>query len=231
MARASAWERALWAQGYRLVAGLDEVGRGPLAGPVVAAAVILPPGRCITGATDSKLLDDPARRRLGARIRRTALAWSLGAASAAEVDRLDIRRATVLAFRRALARLPMRPEHVLIDGLPMPEFADFGVPTTAVVDGDARVHVIACASILAKVARDELMERLARRYPGYGWERNRGYATPEHWDALARLGCTPHHRRSFADLAARPTSARGPDREGDGRERPPVPIEPAPPTL
>lgn len=208
MARPSSWERDLWARGCQLVAGLDEVGRGPLAGPVVAAAVILPRGRCVAGAADSKQLDDAARRRLAARIRRTALAWSLGAASAAEVDRWNVRQATVLAFRRALARLRLRPDHVLVDGLAMPEFASFGVPVTAVVDGDVHVHAIACASILAKVARDDLMARLARRYPGYGWERNRGYPTPEHRTALARLGCTPHHRRSFADLATRPL--RGP---------------------
>ncbi len=179
------------------MAGVDEAGRGPLAGPVLAAAVILPPGHIIPGVDDSKRLQPAVRERLADEIRRQALACSIGAASAREVDRLNILRATHLAMRRALDRLPVPVDHVIVDGLPVPIL---GEAQTAVVEGDRRVHSVACASILAKVTRDRLMRRLAPRYPAYGWERNAGYGTPEHRDALARLGPTPHHRRSFAPV-------------------------------
>jgi ribonuclease HII len=188
-------ERSLWAQGVRWVAGLDEVGRGPLAGPVVAAAVIFPPGqRGIRGLRDSKQLSARQRERLGATIRRAAAAWGLAAASVREIDRLDIRRATILAFQRALARLPLRPDYLLLDGLELPEL---GAPHEALVDGDARCCSIAAASVLAKLARDRLMVRLARHYPEFGWDHNKGYATAEHLAALERVGPSPHHRRSF----------------------------------
>lgn len=191
-------EKALWAAGLRYVAGLDEVGRGPLAGPVVAAAVVLEPGsRAIRGLRDSKLLSAAQRELLGAEIRRRAVAWAIGAASVHEIDRLNIRAATALACRRALARLPLEAEYVLLDGLPLPEL---GVPHEAVVEGDARCHSIAAASVLAKLVRDRLMELLARRYPAFGWERNKGYATRLHLWALDRLGPTPHHRRSFGPV-------------------------------
>jgi ribonuclease HII len=177
------------------VAGVDEVGRGPLAGPVVAAAVILTPERDICGADDSKKLTAEHRVELAAEILRTAAAVAIGAASAAEIDRLNIRRATALAMNRALRRLHVAPDHILVDGLAVPEL---GLEwQTAVVAGDAQVHSIACASIVAKVCRDRLMERLAGHYPLYGWERNKGYATDEHRDALRRHGPSPHHRRSF----------------------------------
>jgi len=163
----------------------------------VAAAVVLPPGEFIEGADDSKRLTAPVRERLAEEIRRRALACGVGAASTREIDRLNILRATHLAMRRAVARLGIEPDHLLVDGLPV---AELGEAQTAVVEGDHRVHSIACASILAKVTRDRLMRRLALRYPGYGWERNAGYGTREHREALERLGPTPHHRRSFAPV-------------------------------
>jgi len=182
-----------------LVAGVDEVGRGPLAGPVVACAVVMPPdARAIAGVDDSKRLTAAERERLERLIRRRALAVAVGAASAREIDRLNIYHATVLAMRRALARLErllgVVPHHVLLDGKPI---RTLGVEHTAVVGGDAKVHAIACASIVAKVTRDRLMTALARRRPGYAWERNAGYATVAHRAGLAALGMTPHHRRSF----------------------------------
>jgi len=181
------------------VAGVDEVGRGPLAGPVVACAVVMPPdARAIPGVDDSKRLTAAERVRLERLIRRRAVAVAIGAASAREIDRLNIYHATVLAMRRALARLTRAlgtaPHHVLLDGKPI---RTLGVEHTAVVGGDAKVHAIACASIVAKVTRDRLMTSLARRRPGYAWERNAGYATAAHRAGLDALGPTPHHRRSF----------------------------------
>jgi len=191
-------EHAHWDRGLTYLAGVDEVGRGPLAGPVVAAAVILPQGCWIPGVTDSKQLTAAQRLELIGRIAECCVAFGIGAASAREIDRINIRRATALAMSRAIARLPVPADHLLVDGLPVPEL---GVGThTAIVQGDGCVHCIAAASILAKVTRDRLMDRLARRYPGYGWERNKGYGTAEHLAALARQGPTPHHRTSFAPV-------------------------------
>ena len=191
-------ERALWVEGGGLVAGIDEAGRGPLAGPVVAAAVVFPAFyRPIRGVRDSKLLAPAARVRLAVLVRKRALAVGVGAASVHEIDSLNIRRASILAMRRALDRLPVRPVHILVDGLPCPEL---GLPHEAIVDGDALCHSIAAASIIAKTVRDLLMERLAARHPGYGWDSNRGYGTPDHLAALAALGFTPHHRTSFAPV-------------------------------
>jgi ribonuclease HII len=161
---------------------------------VVAAAVVLPLECEVCGAYDSKRLTARERERLAEEILARAVV-GVGAASAREVDALNVRRATALAMTRAIRRLPLEPEHLLVDGLPVPEL---GLQhQTAVVGGDRRVHSIACASIVAKVCRDRLMQRLAERYPGYGWGSNKGYATREHRDALQRLGPTPHHRRSF----------------------------------
>jgi ribonuclease HII len=153
-----------------------------------------PDARAIAGVADSKQLPAAERVRLARLIRRHALAVSVGAASAREVDALNVYHATVLAMRRALGRLPLAPDHVLVDGLPL---RTLGVPHTAVVGGDACCYSIACASIIAKVTRDRLMCALARRYPAYGWERNVGYGTPAHRAGLASHGVTPHHRRSF----------------------------------
>jgi ribonuclease HII len=191
-----AHEHAHWERGLTYLAGVDEVGRGPLAGPVVAAAVILPQGCWIDGVVDSKQLTASKREELIGRITGSCVAFGIGAASAREIDRINIRNATALAMRRAIERLPVPADHLLVDGLPVPGLA----PHTAIVQGDACVHCIAAASILAKVTRDRLMERLARRYPGFGWERNKGYGTAEHLAGLARLGPTPHHRMSFAPV-------------------------------
>ena len=191
-------ERALREAGRRLIAGVDEVGRGPLAGPVVACAVVMPPDvRAIAGVADSKQLDPAERIRLAAQIRRRALGIGLGAASVREIDRLNIYHATVLAMRRALARLPVTPDHVLVDGKPL---RTLGVEHTAVVGGDDACYCIACASIVAKVTRDRLMTALGARHPGYDWARNVGYGTPAHRRALVEAGLTPHHRRSFAPV-------------------------------
>jgi len=179
------------------IAGVDEVGRGPLAGPVVACAAIMPAAsvrRAIVGVDDSKQLPPEERERLAARIRRDALAIGLGAASVREIDTYNIYHASTRAMRRALARLALAPDHVLIDGLPI---KSLGIPHTAVVNGDARCYAIACASIVAKVTRDALMRRLARRYEAYGWDHNCGYATRDHIAVLEVLGATPHHRTSF----------------------------------
>ena len=192
-------ERVLWAEGGGVVvAGLDEAGRGPLAGPVVAAAVVFPAfAKPLRGLRDSKMLTPEARLRLAGLVRRRALAVAVGAASVREIDRLNIRRATILAMRRALARLPIHPTHVLVDGLPLPEL---GVPHEAIIDGDAHCHSIAAASVVAKTVRDLLMGRLAPRYPAYLWGSNKGYGTPEHVAALAVHGFTPHHRLSFSPV-------------------------------
>jgi ribonuclease HII len=193
-------ERQLWKSGARRVAGVDEVGVAPTCGPVVAAAVIVRPNcRQVKGVRDSKTLSASQREALAPEIRRRALAIGVGAASVAEIDRLNIYHATHLAMRRAIARLGGH-DHVLVDGLRIAGFeADVG-PYDAIVDGDASVYSIACASVVAKVVRDRLMARLSVRYPGYGWERNAGYATAEHRAALRALGVTPFHRRSFAPV-------------------------------
>lgn len=189
-------ERALWAAGAQLVAGVDEVGRGPLAGPVVAAAVVFAPcqRRVVRGVRDSKVMTAAQRAAAAIRIRKRAVAWAIAAASVREIDRINIRKASALAMRRALARLPFLPEQILIDGLPLPEL---GHEHEAIVDGDACCYSIAAASILAKVVRDRLMVRLARRYPGFLWERNKGYTTDAHMRAIRTFGPTPHHRITF----------------------------------
>lgn len=194
-----AYEERFWGRGLSRVAGVDEVGRGPLAGPVVAAAVLLPPRRIVEGAGDSKKLSRGVRSRLEREIRRCAVGVGVGAASVREIDTVGIAPATLLAIRRALHALPVPPDHVVLDGRPL---ARLEIPHEAVVGGDATIHVVGCASIVAKVVRDALMDRLAVRYPGFGWERNAGYGTGEHMAALEALGPTPHHRRSFAPVQA-----------------------------
>jgi ribonuclease HII len=197
-------ERAAWAEAALLV-GVDEAGRGPLAGPVVAAAVVFPPDcRAVRGLRDSKILPARVRRALAVRIRERALGFAVGAASSHEIDRLNIRVASALAMQRAIRALLCRPpvagrlHRILIDGLPLPEV---GYPHDALVDGDALCQSIAAAAILAKTVRDRLMERLAQRHPGYGWHTNMGYGTEEHHEGLQALGPTCHHRRTFAPIA------------------------------
>ncbi len=193
--RWSTIERDLRVGAGQLIAGVDEVGRGPLAGPVVACAVIMPPDqRAIRGVDDSKRLTARMRVDLAERIRDRAVSFAVGAASVREIDRFNIYHASTLAMRRALGRLRVAPDHVLIDGRAIRTLT---VPHTAVVHGDSRCFSIACASIIAKVTRDRLMCALATRYPGYRWERNVGYATQDHITGLASNGITPHHRRTF----------------------------------
>ena len=194
------FERSLWRSGAARVVGVDEVGVAPTCGAVVAAAVIIRPNsHRIRGVRDSKTLSAAQRERLAPLIRARAVAVAVGAASVAEIDRLNIYHATHLAMRRAVARLGGH-DYVLVDGNRIANFEAQVGPYTAIVDGDAKCYTIACASVVAKVVRDRMMARLADRYPGYGWERNQGYATLEHRRAIRRQGLTPFHRRSFLAL-------------------------------
>ncbi|WP_296271090.1 ribonuclease HII [Pseudomonas sp. UBA6323] len=182
-----------------LVAGVDEVGRGPLCGAVVTAAVILDPARPILGLNDSKKLTELRREVLFDEIREKALAWCIARAEVEEIDRLNILHATMLAMQRAVEGLSVTPRLALIDGNRCPKLA---VPSAPVIKGDGRVPAIAAASILAKVSRDREMVEMDRLYPGYGIAGHKGYPTPVHLDALQRLGPTPIHRRSFAPVRA-----------------------------
>jgi ribonuclease HII len=182
-----------------LLAGVDEAGRGPLAGPVVAAAVILDPARPVAGLDDSKKLSEKKRDALEPLIIERALAFAVGRASVEEIDSINILQATMLAMRRAVAALPLRPSAVVVDGN---RTTDFGLPVESVVGGDARVPAISAASILAKVSRDREMVALDEQYPGYGFAQHKGYGTATHMAALARLGVTPVHRKTFAPVAA-----------------------------
>ena len=181
----------------KLVAGVDEVGRGPLVGDVVTAAVILDPANPILGLADSKKLSEKKRLALFGEIKEKALAYAIGRASPAEIDELNILHATMLAMQRAVAGLKVTPELVFIDGNRCPKLA---VPSAPVVGGDAQVPAIAAASILAKVSRDREMAEMEKLYPGYGIGGHKGYPTPVHLEALKRLGATPIHRRSFAPV-------------------------------
>ncbi|HSC46907.1 MAG TPA: ribonuclease HII [Gammaproteobacteria bacterium] len=180
-----------------LMAGVDEAGRGPLAGPVVAAAVILDPVRNIPGLKDSKLLSPAARAQLSLRIRAEALAWAVAWADHEEIDRLNILEASLLAMARAVAALAIVPLRVQVDGNRCPRLSQ---PVTAVVKGDALIPAISAASILAKVERDAAMERFDRQFPGYGFAVHKGYPTPEHLKALDAQGACRVHRRSFAPV-------------------------------
>lgn len=176
-------------------AGCDEAGRGCLAGSVYAAAAVLPPDYTHPLLNDSKQLSDARRRALRTDIERDALAWAVGTATAAEIDEINILRASILAMHRALDGLSLRPDFIIVDGN---RFTPYGqTPHATVVKGDARYLSIAAASILAKTYRDDEMHRLAALYPGYGWERNAGYPTAAHREAITRLGVTPFHRRTF----------------------------------
>lgn len=198
----------------RLVAGVDEVGLAPLAGPVVACAIVMPPGEPITGVRDSKALSRLQRERLDPIIRSAAVAYGVGAASVREVERLNPRAASHLAMSRALATLERRSrlsvDFTLVDGSPARELDALIGPHETVIKGDVSVYPIACASIVAKVLRDQLMARLDRRYSGYDWESNVGYPAPLHLAALINLGATPHHRRTYAPVVAAIIAARNP---------------------
>ncbi len=197
------WEERAWAD-QRLVVGIDEAGRGPLAGPVVAAAVVFPPHvRRIRGVRDSKLMAPALREHVAGLIRIRAVRVGVGAASSREIDRVNIRVASAIAMRRAVRKLfagaPALQEtaHLIVDGLPLPEI---GYAHEAVVDGDALCYSVAAASILAKTVRDRIMRLLGGRHPAYLWERNAGYATPEHLDGITKQGVTRHHRITFGTV-------------------------------
>jgi ribonuclease HII len=191
-------ENAAHRNGAAIVAGLDEVGRGPMFGPVVAAAVILPEGWRLRGLTDSKLLNPEARERFAAVIRMKAIAWAIAAVDVETIDRINIRRASLLAMRTAVEQLSIAPDYLLIDGC---DTIDWPCTQQAVVQGDARSLSIAAASVLAKVHRDRLLVELDAVYPGYGLARHKGYCSPEHLEALARLGPTPLHRKNWSPVA------------------------------
>lgn len=192
------FERELHARGFRAVAGVDEVGRGALFGPVVAAAVILCPDRPVRGLNDSKLLEPERREALAERIRERAVAWTVAAVDAATIDAFNIHHASRLAMRLAVERLSPPADFVLIDAFPL----DLAIPQRPLVKGDARCHAIAAASILAKVHRDHAMTVWDQAYPEYGLAQHKGYATAEHLQALERYGPTPLHRLSFEPVRA-----------------------------
>ncbi len=193
-------ERRLWLDGKRRVVGIDEVGLGALCAPVVAAAVLVKPNcHKIPGVRDSKTMSARQREAVVERIKSRVEAWGVGAASVAEIERLNIYHATHLAMRRALRRIEGY-DHVLVDGRKIVGFEDHVGPYTAIVDGDQSSYAIACASIIAKVTRDRLMSRLALRYPVYGWEHNAGYTTRHHVAALAEHGPSVFHRRTYARI-------------------------------
>ena len=186
----------------RIEAGCDEAGRGCLAGPVTAAAVILPPDFHNDLINDSKQLTERQREQLRPIIEREAVAWAVAMVSPAEIDRINILRASITAMHRALDQLAVRPEGILVDGNRFFPYHD--IPHTTIVKGDGKMLSIAAASILAKTHRDELMRQLDVEFPQYGWARNKGYPTPDHREAIARYGVTPHHRRTF-QLLPQPT--------------------------
>jgi ribonuclease HII len=191
-------EKAARRCGFLRIAGLDEVGRGPMFGPVVAAAVILPKGCCLRGLTDSKQLTEKQRDEFDAAIRACAVAWAIAAVDVETIDRINILRASLLAMRMAVEQLAEAPDYLLIDGR---DTIDWPCPQQAVIGGDARSLSIAAASVLAKVHRDRLLVELDAVYPGYGLARHKGYCTGEHLDAVARLGPTPLHRKSYQPVA------------------------------
>ena len=190
-------ETSAIAQGLWPLAGIDEVGRGPLAGPVVAAAVILDPARVPDGLDDSKKLPAAIREELFGEIMERALAVAVASVTAVEIDAINIRQATLLAMRRAVAALPLTPLHILVDGNDPPQFA---CSCEAIIQGDGQIASIAAASIIAKVTRDRMMARLSQRYPAYGFSSHVGYGTPAHRKAIAAHGPCPEHRYSFAPV-------------------------------
>ncbi len=208
------YERRLWEQGFRLVAGVDEAGRGALAGPLVAAAVILPRGFDPEGLADSKALTPRAREAWYGRILREAVAVAVCRASPSGIDRRGLHRTNLALLRRAVRSLPVAPDYVLSDGFPI---SGLSVPSLSIKKGDAVTASVAAASVVAKVVRDRAMDRYHRRFPAYGFDHNRGYGTAEHLRALARLGPSPIHRRSFRGVGGPRSSydgGGGPARRG-----------------
>jgi ribonuclease HII len=199
LTRLSAFEQALWEQGIELVGGVDEVGMAPLAGPVIAAAVILRRGTRIQGVNDSKQLTHEEREELEPQIRAEAVAIGIGRAEVLEIDTINIYQAGLLALRRAVLALTPQPQHLLVDARRL----DLPMPQQAIIKGDAKSITIGAASIVAKVHRDRLMSQLETEHPGYGFASHKGYPTPEHLESLERLGACPLHRRSFAPVARR----------------------------
>jgi ribonuclease HII len=191
-------EEAARKSGALRIAGLDEVGRGPMFGPVVAAAVILAPKCRIEGLTDSKKLTEKRRNEFDGEIRLNAVAWAIAAVDAATIDQINILRASLLAMRLAVEQLALTPDYLLIDGR---DTIDWPCPQQAVIGGDSLSLSIAAASVLAKVFRDRMLIELDLEFPGYGLARHKGYCCPEHFEALARLGPTPLHRKSFSPVA------------------------------
>jgi ribonuclease HII len=191
-------EKAARKRGALRIAGLDEVGRGPMFGPVVAAAVILAPGSRLDGLTDSKKLSEKKRLEFDIEIRANAVAWAIATVDAETIDRINIRQASLLAMRMAVQQLALSPDFLLIDGL---DTIDWDCPQQAVIQGDGTSLSIAAASVLAKVYRDRLLVEFDREFPGYGLASHKGYCSPEHMAALARLGPTPFHRKSYQPVA------------------------------
>jgi ribonuclease HII len=194
------FEKHLWSTGFPLIAGIDEAGRGPLAGPVVAAAAVLPAEFSLIGLNDSKQLPETVREQLFASLTTPGklVGYGIGIAESTEIDRLNILRATFLAMQRAVTALPVQPDHLLIDGLPVPVFHQ---PQTAIIGGDAKSLSIAAASVIAKVTRDRMMRRWHSDFPQYDFDQNKGYGTPAHLESLQIHGPCPIHRRSFAPVA------------------------------
>jgi ribonuclease HII len=207
------FESELWELGHTHIAGVDEAGRGPLAGPVVAAAAILPRGWKLEGLDDSKKIADAARRdELAEAIKRGAVAWAVGQADSVEIDRLNIRRASLLAMHRAVQALGIQPDYVLLDAFTIPECT---LPQRGIIKGDSLSLSIAAASVLAKTTRDRLMRELDSQYPGYGLAEHKGYPTAEHVQSIREKGVLPIHRRSFAPVrealgVSEPAGAAGP---------------------
>ena len=191
------FERALWAEGKQYVAGVDEVGRGPLAGPVVTAAVILPQDFHLLGVNDSKKLSEKKREELFEQIKDAAVCYAIGRREPERIDKINILEATKEAMCDAVNKLSIKPDHVLIDAV---KLKDLDIPQTSIIHGDALSVSIAAASILAKVTRDREMVEMSKIYPGYSFEKNKGYGTKAHYEGLAEFGPTPIHRRSFYEI-------------------------------
>lgn len=191
-------ERKLWDNGFRFIAGVDEAGRGPLAGPVVAAAVVIEPGKDLPGIRDSKKMNENQRHEAYSIILNNSLAIAVCAASVGVIDRMNILKATMYAMRRTVMRLKLPVDYVLIDGNRYPDGLE--IPGESIVGGDGLCRSIAAASIIAKVTRDRLMRRLDRFYPQYKWSKNKGYGTPEHLHGISEFGPSVHHRFSFSPI-------------------------------